>query len=1227
MKMGLACVVCVAACIGTVQAYGVNAFSYIQKGLVACYDGIENAGAGVHDPNATTWVDLTGSGDNGAMGAGMTWTDVGWTRNIDGAAITTGTRISRITGGRIFTAECAVVPSRDNARQSFFGQWSADRSCGMEHNNGASFEGCIRAFYYWAPDFLTPSSMTVKANEFATLAMTTTPQLQCVWKNGASCYRYENLEGIISMVLNTNCVTYIGGDSRPTMAFRGTFHAFRLYDRVLTTDELALNAAVDAVRFKGADPATVSLPVGWAFDAQTNLLATVTAVASGEGTVQIGSYAAAATTTAAVPQDGTTTSLTLTATPNTGYEFLCWEGDTDAIASGNATDATVTLAAGTRLTLIAVFRSAGGAASIPSTAGRYVTNGLVVHFDGAENAGLGTHNPTADTWTDLSGNGNHGTVAAGIGWTVNGWVNNADGKPVLLTGTQARDVIATKTFTLEFACRPSRKTTRECYFGGYNTGGLSIEHNSGGKAEGQIRLYYNNAPNYDPDGSIVRQDANEDAVFSLVSGSNEQKLYKNGTLVYTGRSTVTATTLGQATYYIGGESSRVNMAFRGTFYSFRLYDRLLTADEVAQNVAADRARLIEPDITSLASTTWTKEGTGSWMDVTGWDYGIPTVHTPATVTGLLSSATINIAQKVPAMKGLVLGNASGTTQVRVADGGELSLDGATVSMEKGAELRMEQGGTLSYDGTGTAFTANDSPILVKGGRLTLDGGNIDMDNFKGCLTVSAAGTATGMLAVARGTLNMMVQPDGRHGLAVSGGRLEMTGGRITVMTPRYYDSWTPFVSNFGAADLSGNSVIYFYQHHAGMSSGTLHLRDNARVTVHTVSTGVRGDESEYVRFRIAPYIGGRAVVTVDDDAGFDMNGTHSMFYVGGDVTDSVAILNWNSSKKLSGLNTFAVGMRHGYGELNVTRGQIEGGGFGLRVGQCGGAQPTTPCCVTGIVNITGGSLVNANAYNNPDSMHGLVVGAGTVVNLGLASLGYYRGTINLMGGAVTNNAHYTGFGLGPAEGDVVQTGGEFRHQVATYQMIVGAWGGTGRYVVSNGVATAKSDVFVGGVTTNLLYHQPYRLYMVCPVTNHRAKGLLRVAGGAFATEGTLWLSQDGEGTLEIGPAGTVTAANITLTNTPAALTGDADLAAKVKFTCGPQGVGTLTTAGTLTIGPGVTLEVDASAFDGHGLFPLISFGSCEGDFSSVSVTGGGAVVKTSRGYVLDRSSGTVLILR
>ncbi len=158
-------------------------------------------------------------------------------------------------------------------------------------------------------------------------------------------------------------------------------------------------------------------------------------------------------------------------------------------------------------------------------------------------------------------------------------------------------------------------------------------------------------------------------------------------------------------------------------------------------------------------------------------------------------------------------------------------------------------------------------------------------------------------------------------------------------------------------------------------------------------------------------------------------------------------------------------------------------------------------------------------------------------------------------------------------------------------------------------------------------HKPVTLYTVCPVTNHCAKGLLRVAGGSFATDGTLWVSQDGEGTLEVGPNGTVTAAAMTLTNTLAALTGGADLAAKVRFAGTAQGFGTVTVSGALTIGPGATLEVDASALEKDGRYPLISYGSCEGDFASVNVTGVGTVVKTASGYVLDRFSHTTVIIR
>ena len=40
--------------------FGDTASRYVQDGLVACWDGYENAGTGLHDPSATTWKDLVG---------------------------------------------------------------------------------------------------------------------------------------------------------------------------------------------------------------------------------------------------------------------------------------------------------------------------------------------------------------------------------------------------------------------------------------------------------------------------------------------------------------------------------------------------------------------------------------------------------------------------------------------------------------------------------------------------------------------------------------------------------------------------------------------------------------------------------------------------------------------------------------------------------------------------------------------------------------------------------------------------------------------------------------------------------------------------------------------------------------------------------------------------------------------------------------------------------------
>lgn len=54
----------------------ISARSYIQDGLFAMWDGIENAGWGVHDANATVWTDLSGNGKNWTLrSAGASFRD------------------------------------------------------------------------------------------------------------------------------------------------------------------------------------------------------------------------------------------------------------------------------------------------------------------------------------------------------------------------------------------------------------------------------------------------------------------------------------------------------------------------------------------------------------------------------------------------------------------------------------------------------------------------------------------------------------------------------------------------------------------------------------------------------------------------------------------------------------------------------------------------------------------------------------------------------------------------------------------------------------------------------------------------------------------------------------------------------------------------------------------------------------------------------------------------
>ena len=67
----------------TLNADTYTSASYVQSGLIAQWDGIDNQGTGTHDPTATTWKDLKGSLDMTLTAKGS-WTADGNALYVDG---------------------------------------------------------------------------------------------------------------------------------------------------------------------------------------------------------------------------------------------------------------------------------------------------------------------------------------------------------------------------------------------------------------------------------------------------------------------------------------------------------------------------------------------------------------------------------------------------------------------------------------------------------------------------------------------------------------------------------------------------------------------------------------------------------------------------------------------------------------------------------------------------------------------------------------------------------------------------------------------------------------------------------------------------------------------------------------------------------------------------------------------------------------------------------------
>jgi hypothetical protein len=224
------------------------------------------------------------------------------------------------------------------------------------------------------------------------------------------------------------------------------------------------------------------------------------------------------------------------------------------------------------------------------TGPKIVTDGLVLCLDAADrNSYAGSGN----TWTDLSGNGNSGTLVNGVGYNsdnggslsfdgVNDYVNTSFSENIVTTGfTFSFWFYGTKStvhFPAQFFVNADSNTIFrvERFSAGSNTIEFGHSPNGGSIGANELRSY--NFPN------------NVWTYCSLVYDGNYKYIYKNGVLDVTSSSGQTLTYYSGAFLRIGARQNAALLPFAGNMPNISMYNRALTNSEIRQNFEATKGR-------------------------------------------------------------------------------------------------------------------------------------------------------------------------------------------------------------------------------------------------------------------------------------------------------------------------------------------------------------------------------------------------------------------------------------------------------------------------------------------------------------------------------------------------------------------------------------------------------------------------------------------------------------
>ena len=228
---------------------GLGTDAYVREGMLAVWDGIENAGSTrQHDSSAAVWKDVIG--DRAFALTGVSIEDDGLVFSGAGAdsrgvlsADDAATSFAKAGNG---TMEIVLIPDTATGQRVAMQGPSVDGagiSIGIASVNAIFFHNTVSLLgidYNWRGEANTFSAM------YADSKVCT--DYQSIFRNGelvpSSFYRRADYWG------SPDLCAYVGGRCSGADGFVGKICCIRLYDRHLTAAEVAANAEVDRIRYR-----------------------------------------------------------------------------------------------------------------------------------------------------------------------------------------------------------------------------------------------------------------------------------------------------------------------------------------------------------------------------------------------------------------------------------------------------------------------------------------------------------------------------------------------------------------------------------------------------------------------------------------------------------------------------------------------------------------------------------------------------------------------------------------------------------------------------------------------------------------------------------------------------------------------------------------------------------------------------------------------------------------